>query len=165
MRFLFGLSAVALIAACGGASSSELFGAEPRTVTEEPSETEPAGGASDPAQPPTTAGAPSAPPAKRDAAAPDAKPDVVVIDASVPQKRCSFDSECPVDGEVCNWQTDTCAAPGAIGAPCKRDLECQEDLCNWKLTTCSEPAPAGTPCRRNKECASGTCSSTTSLCK
>jgi hypothetical protein len=173
MRFLFGLSIVAL-AACSGASSSELFGESPRVGTDDPSSTEPP--VAEPASPeddtspagttPKDAGVKrdAAPDAQRDAHL-DAQPDVVVLvpDASLPEK-CSFDSECTVEGDVCNWKTDICAAPGPIGAPCKRDLECTNALCNWKLTMCSAPAPAGTPCRRHKECASGVCSAT-SLCE
>jgi hypothetical protein len=166
MRFLLGLSIV-VVAACGGASSSELFGEAPGVVTDDPSRTDPAPSApssSSPSSSPTSDEAPESP---QDAGAPptvtqDAAPDVV-DSGPPPAQACSFDTECTIDDEVCNWKTDTCAAAGPIGAPCKRDLECNAGLCNWKLTECSEPAPSGTGCRRNKECASGACSS--SICK
>ena len=165
MRFLLGISIFA-IAACSSASSSDLFGGAPVVTEEDASATEPSDPGEPPAAPPSEQEDPPArPPRDGGAPAKDAAPDVVVVDAGPPADPCSFDTECTSGDQVCNWKTDTCAAPGPLGAPCKRDLECTEGLCNWKLTECSDPAPAGTPCRRNKECASGVCSSTTSLCK
>jgi hypothetical protein len=164
MRFLLGLCAAALVAACSGASSSELFAGGPAAVAE-PSPTDPTepGDPSDPSDP----NEPSPPPsAEKDAGADVAVPEKdagrdAAKDAAV--ATCSFDDDCEGD-EVCNWRTDTCLAPGPLGAACKRDIECTGGLCNWKLTECSEPAPAGTPCRRNKECASGACNAS-STCK
>lgn len=162
MRFLLGISILA-IAACGGASSSELFGDSPGVVTEKdasPTEPAPAPAAENPAEE-----TPPPAPTPSDAGKPPKDAGADVVDASLPEEtKCSFDSDCAGDDQVCNWKTDTCAAPGPIGAPCKRDLECTNDLCNWKLTTCSDPAPAGTACRRNKECASGSCGAN-SICK
>ena len=165
MRFLLGISILAIAACSGASSSSDLFGSPPAVVTErDASPTEPnAPPESAPEDPPA-----DEPPTKpvRDASAPpkDASIDAPAVDAGPAGEACSFDTDCTIDDQVCNWKTDTCAAPGPLGAPCKRDLECSDGLCNWKLTECSDPAPAGTPCRRNKECASGACSAN-SICK
>jgi len=151
MRFLLGLSAVLLVAACSGASSSELFSGDPVTGGSAATEPEPQDEAGSTA---------STPPAEKKDASPtvdagvDASTKDAAKEASAP--KCSFDSECE-DGELCNWKTDTCSAPGALGAACKRDVECSDGLCNWKLETCSEPAPSGSACRRNKECVSDAC--------
>lgn len=164
MRFLLGISIFA-IAACSGAASTELFSGEPTNVVE-PAPTEPGDS--------TSAAAPSSPPKKStpdaaaDVSAPPPSKDAGVADAKKDAEptatACTFDTDCTVDDQICNWKTDTCAAPGPLGAPCKRDLECTDGLCNWKLAECSDPASAGTPCRRNKECASGSCGAN-SICK
>lgn len=144
---VFGLPVVLLVAACGGASSTELF-TEPSAIGDAPA-TEPAEGdaeapADEPDQPPS-------PDATTLSDAPDAEADAGSFE------RCSADSECE-EPALCNWKIDRCAPPGPIGAPCKRDSECTGGLCNWELETCATKAPSGTACGRNKECASGACS-------
>jgi hypothetical protein len=162
---------VTCVAACSGASATEMFAGEPSPIgesnaTEPEPEPEPGPDAVPPARPIEQSEDASAP-ATKDAAAKDsgqdAGQDTGKADAGGPVTKCSFDSDCQGD-DVCNWKTDICAAPGPIGAACKRDVECTDGLCNWKLEKCSEPAPSGTACRRNKECASGACGASL-LCK
>lgn len=154
---VYGLPLVLLVGACGGATSSELF-SEPASA--EAPATEPSAD-----EAPGDEDVPDAMPMKgRDASAGDdaSSPDAAPVDDGGGGS-CDLDSEC-TGGTVCNWKTDRCAAPGSLGAPCKRDLECTAKLCNWKLETCAAPAPKGTACRRNKECASGSCSLSSGTC-
>lgn len=168
MRFLLGLCAATVVAACSGASSSELFeDGRPAIVWDDASPTEPP---VEPEPEPEAEPAAREPASEDDAASPkDAGADIVVVvndaspDADAGAAHCNRDSDC-TGGLLCNWKTDRCAAPAAIGGACKRDVECSDGLCNWKLETCSTPAPSGTGCRRNKECASGACGSS-STCK
>lgn len=159
MRSLLQTSVVLFVAACSGAASTELFEGEPTPVSETSPSDPPANDEERPARPIEQTEDDAALPPKKDAGTTDAAKDAAKeADAPPPVVKCSFDSDCKGDA-VCNWKTDTCSEPGALGDPCKRDVECAGGLCNWKVQECSEPAPAGAGCRRNKECASGDCTS------
>lgn len=161
MRFLVGLSAVLLVAACSGASSSELFAGEPAVVIDADAATEPVDERPDDRVDASTDEDVTTTKDATTTTTKDASPKDAAKEAAA--EECFLDTECK-SGDFCNWKTDQCAPPGPLGAPCKRDLECTDKLCNWKLEACSDPAPVGTACRRNKECASGACGGS-SICK
>jgi hypothetical protein len=158
-----------LVAACSGATSSELF--EPSG--EHPREQPGASGAREQVEPAATetGGDTGAVTARGgdvepsdDAAAPevDASTQREASDDDAGPPRCDEDAEC--SSGICNSKTDRCTAPGTLGEPCGRDLECQGKLCNTKLEACSPRLPKGGACGRNTECSSGGCRLSTMTC-
>ena len=147
------IPAAVLLVACGGSSSTDLFG-DPLASSDLPQDT-PREEGTDEARSatvePRAAEDPGPVDASHDAGA-DADASVDAADAG---GRCYEDDDCATG--ICNWKTDRCATASPLGGPCKRDLECADGLCNWELEQCTEASPPGTLCGRNKECASGVC--------
>jgi len=176
----FAIAASAIFAACGGSSSTGLFGApcvDGGSVCTEPS-----------AQEPTT-DTPDSASSSVDAAS-DAGTDGPVSDGATfgPCRRdvecttgicnwalelcavaapngakCRRDAECA--SKLCNWESETCSNVGALGSACRRDVECATSLCNWKLEVCSTKQPKGGACRRDDECATGVCNQALDTCQ
>lgn len=75
---------------------------------------------------------------------------------------CKSDDDCP-EGN-CNFETDTCQAPGPDGSPCGGDDDCTGGNCNFEIDLCRAPGPAGSPCGGDDDCVGGQCNFENDTC-
>jgi hypothetical protein len=76
------------------------------------------------------------------------------------------DTDCPADYYcVGNFDIDpTCQAPGDIGAPCTKNLDCAGGACDQNNQVCATLLADGDPCFASSECASDFCDNNFNTC-
>lgn len=80
--------------------------------------------------------------------------------------KCQSDGDCAGDpGTNCNFETDTCQAPGADGSPCGGDDDCQGGNCNFETDACQAPQPDGSRCGGDDDCEGGNCNFELDQCR
>jgi hypothetical protein len=76
------------------------------------------------------------------------------LDAECASGTCEFPDNCPETG-CCTGMCRPAPSPGAAGADCARDRDCQSGLVCSTQKQCLAPAAAGGDCRTDRECADG----------